>query len=240
MCGLSDVVVAGGTESMSNAVFYVRNARWGVGTGTTQFVDALTEGQFYSQPQDIYGSYNMGATAENVADTATKKVNLSLKATKFALASLGIGLVILAVSTLVEHWEDLCGWFDKSFPIFKKCGGVFNTLKGVVIGFGKAVIQWITNPWKTVFEMFQKALSGDFAGALQAGIDGIKNQTVGLADAFKEGFQGQVEKGLEEMTLKTVEETNKQTQQQLKELKIQERNNKMLRERNLQGEIKMN
>ena len=68
MCGLSDVVVAGGTESMSNAVFYVRNARWGVGTGTTQFVDALTEGQFKSQPEDMYGSYNMGATAENVAE----------------------------------------------------------------------------------------------------------------------------------------------------------------------------
>lgn len=68
MCGISDVVIAGGTESMSNAVFYVRNARWGVGTGTTQFVDALTEGQFMSQPQETYGSYNMGATAENVAE----------------------------------------------------------------------------------------------------------------------------------------------------------------------------
>ena len=69
MCGQNDVVLAGGTESMSNAVFYVRNARWGVGTGTTQFVDALTEGQFRSQPQEMYGSYNMGATAQNVADT---------------------------------------------------------------------------------------------------------------------------------------------------------------------------
>ncbi len=68
MCGQNDVVLAGGTESMSNAVFYVRNARWGVGTGTTQFVDALTEGQFRSQPQEIYGSYNMGATAQRVAD----------------------------------------------------------------------------------------------------------------------------------------------------------------------------
>ncbi len=67
MCGLSDVVLAGGTESMSNAVFYVRNARWGVGTGNTEFVDALTEGQFRSQPQDMYGRYNMGATAENIA-----------------------------------------------------------------------------------------------------------------------------------------------------------------------------
>ena len=68
MCGISDVVLAGGTESMSNAVFYVRNARWGVGTGTTQFVDALTEGQYKSQPEETYGSYNMGATAENIAE----------------------------------------------------------------------------------------------------------------------------------------------------------------------------
>ena len=69
MCGNTDVVIAGGTESMSNAVFYVRNARWGVGTGNTEFVDALTEGQFRSQPQEMYGRYNMGATAENIAET---------------------------------------------------------------------------------------------------------------------------------------------------------------------------
>ena len=67
MTGHADVVLAGGTESMSNPVHYVRNARWGVGTGNVEFVDALTEGQFQSQPQEIYGRYNMGATAENVA-----------------------------------------------------------------------------------------------------------------------------------------------------------------------------
>ena len=67
MCGLNDVVIAGGTESMSNAVFYLRNARWGLGTGNTELVDALTEGQFRSQPQEVYGRYNMGATAENIA-----------------------------------------------------------------------------------------------------------------------------------------------------------------------------
>ncbi len=68
MTGLSDVVLAGGTESMSNAVFYLRNARWGVGTGNTQLIDAVTEGQFKSQPEEIYGRYNMGATAEKVAE----------------------------------------------------------------------------------------------------------------------------------------------------------------------------
>ena len=67
MCGLNDVVLAGGTESMSNAIFYLRNARYGVGTGNTTLVDSVTEVQFCSQPQEIYGRFNMGMTAENVA-----------------------------------------------------------------------------------------------------------------------------------------------------------------------------
>ena len=31
-------------------------------------MDALTEGQFRSQPQNVYGVFNMGATAENIAE----------------------------------------------------------------------------------------------------------------------------------------------------------------------------
>jgi acetyl-CoA C-acetyltransferase len=95
MCGLSDVVLAGGTESMYNAVFYVRNARWGVGTGTTQFVDALTEGQFKSQPEDMYGSYNMGATAENVAEqlhiTREEQDEFSFASQRKAIAAIDSG-----------------------------------------------------------------------------------------------------------------------------------------------------
>jgi acetyl-CoA C-acetyltransferase len=68
MGGLADAVIAGGTESMSNAVFYLRNARWGVGNGNTELIDALTEGQYRSQPQPTYGKFNMGSTAENIAE----------------------------------------------------------------------------------------------------------------------------------------------------------------------------
>lgn len=67
LVGQNRVVLAGGTESMTNAHFYLSDARWGVGTGTTQLKDSLTEAQFCSQPQDIYGRFNMGMTAENVA-----------------------------------------------------------------------------------------------------------------------------------------------------------------------------
>lgn len=95
MCGNNDVVLAGGTESMSNAVFYVRNARWGVGTGNTEFVDALTEGQFRSQPQEMYGRYNMGATAENVAEAMNisreEQDAFSLQSQRKAIAAIDSG-----------------------------------------------------------------------------------------------------------------------------------------------------
>ncbi len=95
MCGQNDVVIAGGTESMSNAVFYLRNARWGVGTGNTELVDALTEGQFRSQPQEIYGRYNMGATAENIAQelgiTREEQDAFSLESQRRAIAAIDAG-----------------------------------------------------------------------------------------------------------------------------------------------------
>ena len=71
--GENEIVLCGGTESMTNAHFYLSNARWGVGTGSTQLKDSLTEAQFCSQPQDKYGTFNMGMTAENIAE----KYNIS-------------------------------------------------------------------------------------------------------------------------------------------------------------------
>ncbi|MDR0446096.1 MAG: acetyl-CoA C-acetyltransferase [Oscillospiraceae bacterium] len=67
--GNADVIIAGGTESMSTAPFYVRGARFGLGTGNTQLLDSLTEGQFQSQPQETYGVFNMGmAGGENIVE----------------------------------------------------------------------------------------------------------------------------------------------------------------------------
>jgi acetyl-CoA C-acetyltransferase len=67
--GNADVVIAGGTESMSTAPFYLRGARYGLGTGNTTLLDSLTEGQFQSQPQEIYGVFNMGmAGGEHIVE----------------------------------------------------------------------------------------------------------------------------------------------------------------------------
>ena len=67
-CGHQELVVAGGTESLSNAPYYLRGARYGYGVGNAELVDSVTEGQLRSQPIEIYGSFNMGVTAENIAE----------------------------------------------------------------------------------------------------------------------------------------------------------------------------
>jgi acetyl-CoA C-acetyltransferase len=68
MLGMSDIVVAGGVESMSNAVYYLRNARYGYGAGNGVLVDSNTESQPRSQPFEVYGNITMGLTAENLAE----------------------------------------------------------------------------------------------------------------------------------------------------------------------------
>lgn len=66
--GLSDVVIAGGAESMSTAPYYIRNARFGYKSGNGMILDPNTESQPNSQPNEIYGNLTMGMTAENLAN----------------------------------------------------------------------------------------------------------------------------------------------------------------------------
>lgn len=64
LAGDVDVVLAGGSESMSNAPFISNEARWGARMGNKKFVDEMiTDGLW-----DVYNDYHMGVTAENVAE----------------------------------------------------------------------------------------------------------------------------------------------------------------------------
>lgn len=155
--------------------------------------------------------------AQKAGTVATKTLSMAIKA-------IPLMFVIGLVTELVMHWEDLVGWFDKTFPSLKKVGGVMNALKGVVMGLGKAIINWCVNPLKMMSDVISKIMKGDFQGAMNAAMEGIKNQFAGTARAFKEGFQEQVERGLEEISLKQLEETNKQTKYHLDMLKAQKGN----------------
>lgn len=165
------------------------------------------------------------ATAANTALSASQKAaTITTQTLSLAIKAIPLMFVIGLVATLITHWEDLVGWFEKTFPSVKKVGGAMNGLKAVCFGLGKAILNWVVNPLKTMADVISKIIKGDFSGAMSAVSEGIKNQFSGTAKAFKQGFQEQVERGLEEMSLKTLAETNKQTQFELNMLKARKGN----------------
>jgi acetyl-CoA C-acetyltransferase len=62
--GNSEVVVAGGMESMTNAPYLLPQARKGYRLGNGQLVDSMVHDGLW----DIYNDYHMGVTGENVAE----------------------------------------------------------------------------------------------------------------------------------------------------------------------------
>ncbi|WP_291634087.1 acetyl-CoA C-acetyltransferase [Clostridium sp.] len=64
MCGDAEVVLAGGTESMSNAPYLLPNNRWGSKMGDGKVVDSMINDSLW----DAFNDYHMGVTAENVAE----------------------------------------------------------------------------------------------------------------------------------------------------------------------------
>jgi acetyl-CoA C-acetyltransferase len=64
--GSAELIVAGGTESMSNAVFYSTQARWGARLGETALHDALTRGRVTAGGRNHPVPGGMLETAENL------------------------------------------------------------------------------------------------------------------------------------------------------------------------------
>jgi len=62
--GNSEIVVAGGMESMTNAPYLLPQARKGYRLGNAQIIDSMVHDGLW----DVYNDYHMGNTGENVAE----------------------------------------------------------------------------------------------------------------------------------------------------------------------------
>ncbi|MCE7793327.1 acetyl-CoA C-acetyltransferase [Salipaludibacillus sp. CUR1] len=62
--GDADIILAGGTESMSNAPYVLPNARWGQRMGDGKMVDTLLKDGL----MDAFTDIHMGITAENISE----------------------------------------------------------------------------------------------------------------------------------------------------------------------------
>jgi acetyl-CoA C-acetyltransferase len=64
IAGDADVVIAGGTENMSQAPYVLRDLRWGKRMGEGKAIDTMV----YDGLTDTFNDYHMGITAENIAE----------------------------------------------------------------------------------------------------------------------------------------------------------------------------
>jgi len=60
----ADIILCGGTESMTNAPYLLPKTRWGQRMGDGKIVDYM----IYDGLTDVYNQYHMGVTAENIAE----------------------------------------------------------------------------------------------------------------------------------------------------------------------------
>lgn len=92
--GDSDVVIAGGVESMSNAPYVLMKARWGERLGHGQLTDAMWE-LLHSGSTVLGDPFIMGQTAENLAEkygiTRAEQDEIALRSHHNAQAAIGAG-----------------------------------------------------------------------------------------------------------------------------------------------------
>lgn len=144
------------------------------------------------------------ATATTGLSVAQKVAAVSSKALKIALASIGIGLVISLVASLVAHWEDIVGWFKRTFPELNKLGGAFNKLKQVVYGVGNAVLQYIVTPFRIAGSVIKDLINGNYEGLVQNAVNAWKKG----AD-FAKNYQVGASREAANQKVKAAEEANK-------------------------------
>lgn len=134
---------------------------------------------------------NMIPIIKNINKTAVS----GLSGVKKAIASTGIGVLVIAVSTLITHWEQfskLVGISQTSMAEFKQKS--LDTLESIVagaFGVGNAIGNFLIAPIKHVIEEFRglgniiKAVfSGDFSKAAEE----AKNTIANIGQVWNKAF----------------------------------------------------
>jgi hypothetical protein len=122
----------------------------------------------------------------------------ALKIFRIALASTGIGLIVLAIGALVANWKEFVGWLNKSFPQLQAVTNFFANFRQVASGAIDAVVAGFKGLGKILGDIF----TGDISGLIQD----AKNFGANIATAYNEGYaekdrELKIKKGLEDRKL---------------------------------------
>lgn len=126
----------------------------------------------------------------------TTTATAGLGGIKKAIAATGIGLLVIAVGTLVTHFDALLkavGVTDEKFQEFKtKALNVFENIVAAVVGAGNAMLQFLLTPIKSFIEVVKGAgtlIKDVFTGNFKAIKGDAKAAGEAVSNALNNGIQ---------------------------------------------------
>ena len=177
--------------------------------GAKKAEESLTEATTAaSTAQNAQAKATAAATvAQNGLTKATKATTIATKALKIGLASLGIGLVIMAITTLITYWDDIKKEFTETVPMLKNLGKWFNQLRSIISGVGTAIANYLLQPINTLIKVVTSIVKGNFEE---------------IPNIIKEGFKktydfiGNYQKGRNRELQRQQDEANKELREKQK------------------------
>ena len=159
-------------------------------SGLTNQLDKMTGGA-------VSGFRNMSK--------GVKSAITGMKSLKMAVAATGIGLLLVAITSLVAYFQKTERGAQQLRKITATLGAIMDKLVDVVIGLGEAIFNAFTNPkeavlglWETIKtnflnrlegllefipkigEAISQVFSGDFSGAAKTAVDAMGKVTLGV------------------------------------------------------------
>lgn len=126
----------------------------------------------------------------------TTTATAGLGGIKKAIAATGIGLLVIAVGTLVTHFDALLkavGVTEEKFQEFKtKALNVFETIIAAVVGAGNAMLQFLLTPIKSFIEVVKgagKLIKDVFTGNFKAIKGDAQAAGEAVSNALNNGIQ---------------------------------------------------
>ena len=125
------------------------------------------------------------AMAQEAANTATSKSVKAFNLLKVAIASTGIGLLVVALGSLIAYFQRTEEGGDKLKVILAAVGNVANQLMEPLVKLGKTIVQVFSNPQESI-----KKFGDLIKQNIQNRFEGAVNVVGSAAKAIKAFFKG--------------------------------------------------
>lgn len=148
----------------------------------------------------------IGGTVKNmlpVIKSINKTAISGLEGIKKGIAATGIGVLVIAVATLIQHWEDLTkiiGVSQASITEFKEKS--LDTLQTIVIGafgVGNALGNFLLAPIRTIIESVKglgTAIKSVFSGDFSKAVEDAKTALSNIGNVWNKAFDFSVNMGI--------------------------------------------